>query len=79
MDNDVLMIVWMVTMGLKVIILYILSIILLVAGEDDKAEGKASVIVQILVALTLAALNSYFWAVVYSCYRDLTERGPGRK
>merc|ERR1719323_533565 len=43
-DNDVLMLVWMVSMGLKV-----------------------------LVALTLAALNSYFWAVVYSCYRDLTE------
>lgn len=78
-DNDVLMLVWMVTMGLKVVTLYVLSIILLVSGEEDAAAGGVSLVLQVLVALTLAALNSYFWAVVYSCYRDITERGPGRK
>ena len=45
-DNDVLMLVWMVTMGLKVVILYVLSIILLVSGEEDAAAGGVSIILQ---------------------------------
>ena len=45
-DNDVLMLVWMVSMGLKVITLYVLSIILLVSGEEDAAEGGVSLVLQ---------------------------------
>ena len=40
------MLVWMVSMGLKVITLYVLSIILLVSGEEDAAEGGVSLVLQ---------------------------------
>ena len=45
------MLVWLVSMGLKVITLYVLSIILLVSGEEDAAEGGVSLVLQVYLSI----------------------------